>query len=134
MKKNSTSHKKREIRFLRKQINLEYKELKEAQEKENEFCDKENGQVLQIVQGMGSDVTSTEILNSTPNDTVSLNCSGLVRKVNLGEPIQLEWPAIRRNSKDFYSRSLISFCQVIFQVQYICGKNGRSSDSMSSDV
>ena len=87
MKKNSTLHKKKEIRFLSKQINLEYKELKEAQKKEN-------GQVLQIVEDMESRVTSTEILNSTPNDTVSLNCSGLVRKVSVGEPIQLERPAV----------------------------------------
>ena len=40
MKKNSTLHKKREIRFLSKQINLEYKELKETQKKENNFVTK----------------------------------------------------------------------------------------------
>ena len=40
MKKNSTLHKKREIIFLSKQINLEYKELKEAQKKENNFVTK----------------------------------------------------------------------------------------------
>ena len=57
------------------------------------------------------------------NDVVSLNCSGLVRKVNVGQPTsQLERPTIQRKSKDFYRRSLITFCQGIFQEQYIYRK------------
>lgn len=82
---------------------------------------------------METGVRSTEILNSTPNEAVSLNCSGLVRKMNVGELTsqcrsnqvestnQVERPTIQRKSKDFY-RSLITFCQGIFQVQYICRK------------
>ena len=85
---------KKEVRFRSKQINLECKKLKEAEKKENEFCGKEDGQVLQIVQDIKTDVTSIEILISTPNDTVSLNCSGYVRKMSVVESIQLEQQAI----------------------------------------
>lgn len=41
---------------------------------------------------MKTDVTLIEILNSTPNGTVSLNCSEFVRKMNVVESNQVEQP------------------------------------------
>ena len=43
---------------------------------------------------METDITSKDILKSTPNDAVSVNCSRRVMKMDVGEPIQSEGPAI----------------------------------------
>ena len=43
---------------------------------------------------METDITSKDILKPTPNDVVSVNCSRLAMKMDVGEPIQSEGPAI----------------------------------------
>ena len=54
---------------------------------------------------METDVRSTEILNSTPNEAVSLNCLGLASKMNVGELTsqrrsnQVERPTIEKNQR-----------------------------------
>lgn len=54
---------------------------------------------------METDVRSTEILNSTPNEAVSLNCLGLASKMNVGELTsqrrsnQVERPTIQKNQR-----------------------------------
>ena len=54
---------------------------------------------------METDVRSTEILNSTPNEAVSLNCLGLANKMNVGELTsqrrsnQVERPTIQKNQR-----------------------------------
>ena len=60
---------------------------------------------------METDVRSTEILNSTPNEAVSLNCSGLASKMTVGELTsqrrsnqlestnQVEWPTIQKKQR-----------------------------------
>ena len=88
---------------LSEEIDLDYEEMVENRQKENQFWNKEDEEVAQLCEDINLEVSNSDILNSTFKSTassVSVNRSGLLRFEKEEKlPQTVERPKLRKASK-----------------------------------
>ena len=90
---------------MSEEIGLDYEEMVENRQKENQFRNKEDEEVAQLCEDINFEVSNSDILNSTLKSTassVSMNHSGLLRFEEEEKlPQTVERPKLRKISKIF---------------------------------
>ena len=93
------------IGYLSEEIDLDYEEMVENRQKENQFRNKEDEEVAQLCEDINLEVSNSDILNSSFKSTassVSMNRSGLLRFKEEEKLTQtVERPKLRKISVTF---------------------------------